>query len=171
MVPVLRQSGIIPDNRLTGGYENVPTRDIHMNQVGFERQWLYILDTYIRPVQEIVFVGYYKQPPEAIMNFVVRYHPDEQASLRPHHDASTYTVDMALNQVGVDYEVSFQLKDGICVDIYSQGGGVRYVRYNCSVVDTIPGWTVLHPGRLTHLHEGLPTKKGVRYILVSFVDP
>lgn len=40
------------------------------------------------------------------MNFVVRYRPDEQPSLRPHHDASTFTVNMALNKVGVDYEVS-----------------------------------------------------------------
>ncbi|VDP10604.1 unnamed protein product [Soboliphyme baturini] len=143
------------DERLAGGYENVPTRDIHLNQVGFERQWLYILDTYVRPVQELVYLGYSKQPPRAIMNFVVRYHPDEQASLRPHHDASTYTTSTALNQVGSDYE----------------GGGVRYVRYNCSIVDIEPGWTVLQPGRLTHYHEGLPTKKGIRYILVSFVDP
>ncbi len=26
-------SGTTDDERLTGGYENVPTRDIHMNQV------------------------------------------------------------------------------------------------------------------------------------------
>ncbi len=35
----------------------------------------------------------------------------------PHHDASTYSIDMALNKRGVDYE----------------GGGVRYIRYNCTV--------------------------------------
>lgn len=38
--------------------------------------------------------------------FVVRYKPDEQPSLRPHHDASTFTINIALNQVGVDYQVS-----------------------------------------------------------------
>lgn len=37
--------------------------------------------------------------------FVVRYKPDEQPSLMPHHDASTFTVNIALNRVGVDYEV------------------------------------------------------------------
>ncbi|KHJ92978.1 hypothetical protein OESDEN_07118 [Oesophagostomum dentatum] len=47
------------DDRLAGGYENVPTRDIHMNQIGFERQWLYFLDEYVRPLQEKVFLGYY----------------------------------------------------------------------------------------------------------------
>lgn len=38
--------------------------------------------------------------------FVVRYKPDEQPSLMPHHDASTFTINIALNSVGVDYEVS-----------------------------------------------------------------
>ena len=46
------------DARLEGGYENVPTRDIHMNQIGYESQWLRIIDTYIRPLQESVFDGY-----------------------------------------------------------------------------------------------------------------
>lgn len=40
------------------------------------------------------------------MNFVVRYRPDEQPSLRPHHDSSTYTINMALNRPKIDYEVS-----------------------------------------------------------------
>lgn len=38
--------------------------------------------------------------------FVVRYKPDEQPSLRPHHDASTFTINIALNQGGIDYQVS-----------------------------------------------------------------
>lgn len=38
--------------------------------------------------------------------FVVRYKPDEQPSLMPHHDASTFTINIALNRVGLDYEVS-----------------------------------------------------------------
>jgi len=37
--------------------------------------------------------------------------------LRPHHDASTYSIDMALNKRGIDYE----------------GGGVRFLRHNCTV--------------------------------------
>uniref|UniRef100_A0A915KFH2 PLOD1-3-like GT domain-containing protein n=1 Tax=Romanomermis culicivorax TaxID=13658 RepID=A0A915KFH2_ROMCU len=51
-------SGTNQDERLAGGYENVPTRDIHMNQVGLEGHWLYMLDKYFRPVQEKVFEGY-----------------------------------------------------------------------------------------------------------------
>ena len=49
------------DRRLEGGYENVPTRDIHMNQVGFEKQWLQIMDDYVAPMQEKTFIGYYQR--------------------------------------------------------------------------------------------------------------
>ena len=93
------------DKRLESGYEAVPTRDIHMNQIGFDDEWMYILDFYVRPLQEHVFVGYFHRPPRSMMNFMVSYRPDEQPSLRPHHDSSTYTINVALNRVGVDYEV------------------------------------------------------------------
>jgi hypothetical protein len=46
------------DLRLDGGYENVPTRDIHMKQVGMEQHWLELLRQYVRPLQEHVFLGY-----------------------------------------------------------------------------------------------------------------
>ncbi|XP_059611971.1 procollagen-lysine,2-oxoglutarate 5-dioxygenase [Phlebotomus argentipes] len=143
------------DKRLEGGYEAVPTRDIHMNQVGLEKLWLKFLQLYVRPLQEAVFVGYFHDPPKSLMNFVVRYRPDEQPYLRPHHDSSTYTINIALNRVGIDYT----------------GGGCRFLRYNCSVEATKMGWMLMHPGRLTHFHEGLHTTSGTRYIMVSFVDP
>ena len=53
----------------------------------------------------MVTCGFYILQLTAHMNFVVRYRPDEQPSLRPHHDASTFTVNMALNTRGEDYEV------------------------------------------------------------------
>ncbi|XP_022236630.1 procollagen-lysine,2-oxoglutarate 5-dioxygenase 3-like [Limulus polyphemus] len=126
-----------------------------MNQIGFEQHWLYFLREYIRPVQEKVFTGYFHDPPKALMNFVVRYRPDEQPFLRPHHDSSTYTVNIALNRPHIDYE----------------GGGCRFIRYNCSIREMRMGWSLIHPGRLTHYHEGLTVEKGTRYIMVSFVDP
>ena len=36
----------------------MPTRDIHMNQVHMERQWLYFLQEFIMPVQKVAFMGY-----------------------------------------------------------------------------------------------------------------
>lgn len=142
------------DERLAGGYENVPTVDIHMNQIGLEKEWLKFLKDFIAPVTEKLYPGYYTKA-QAIMNFVVRYRPDEQPSLRPHHDSSTFTVNIALNSKGVDY----------------QGGGCRFLRYDCRVEAPRKGWSFMHPGRLTHYHEGLPTTQGTRYIMVSFVDP
>lgn len=32
-----------------------------MKQIGFERHWLYMLDEYVRPIQEKLFIGYYKR--------------------------------------------------------------------------------------------------------------
>ncbi|KAF3698361.1 Procollagen-lysine,2-oxoglutarate 5-dioxygenase 3 [Channa argus] len=142
------------DERLAGGYENVPTVDIHMNQIGFEKEWLKFLKEYIVPVTEKLYPGYYPRA-QAIMNFVVRYRPDEQPFLRPHHDSSTFTINIALNRKNIDYE----------------GGGCRFLRYNCKVESPRKGWSFMHPGRLTHYHEGLPVTKGTRYIMVSFVDP
>lgn len=89
------------------------------------------------------------------MNFLVRYRPNEQDRLRPHDDASTYTINIALNEPGVDYD----------------GGGTRFLRYNCSVIQSRKGWMLMHPGRLTHHHEGLITTNGTRYIMVAFIDP
>ncbi|KAJ4945105.1 hypothetical protein JOQ06_013643 [Pogonophryne albipinna] len=139
------------DERLAGGYENVPTVDTHMTQIGFEKEWLKFLKEYVSPITEKLYPGYYPKS-QAIMNFVVRYRPDEQPSLRPHHDSSTFTINIALNSKGKDYE----------------GGGCRFLRYDCKVESPRKGWSFMHPGRLTHYHEGLPTTKGTRYIMVSF---
>jgi len=143
------------DPRIEGGYESVPTRDIHFRQVGLHQMWLYFMRQFVMPIQMKEYVGYEHDPPRADLAFVVRYNPTEQASLRPHHDSSTYTINIALNTPGKDYE----------------GGGCRFVRYNCSVTESRRGWALIHPGRLTHYHEGLPVTKGTRYIMVTFVDP
>lgn len=147
--------GTNDDPRIEGGYESVPTRDIHFKQVGLHEMWLTFLREYVMPIQLKEYIGYEHDPPRTDLAFVVRYNPAEQASLRPHHDSSTYTLNIALNTPGVDY----------------QGGGCRFVRYNCSVTESRRGWALIHPGRLTHYHEGLAVTNGTRYILVTFVDP
>lgn len=47
------------DPRILGGYENVPTIDIHMNQVEFEKEWQQFLLEYIAPITEKMYPGYY----------------------------------------------------------------------------------------------------------------
>ncbi|KAM4772006.1 procollagen-lysine,2-oxoglutarate 5-dioxygenase 2 isoform 2-T2 [Rhinophrynus dorsalis] len=142
------------DKRITGGYENVPTDDIHMKQIGMDMEWLHFIREFIAPVTLKVFAGYYTKG-HALLNFVVKYTPNRQSYLRPHHDASTFTINIALNKKDVDF----------------QGGGCRFARYNCTIDSPRKGWSFMHPGRLTHLHEGLPVTNGTRYIAVSFIDP
>jgi len=48
---------------------------------------------------------------------------------------------------------------------------VNFLRYNCTVTALRRGWMLMHPGRLTHLHEGLRTTGGTRYIMIAFIDP
>ena len=63
----------------------------------------------------------------ALMNFVVKYCPEGQHSLRPHHDSSTFTINVALSKPDVDYEVSScsiqlrETKGKIIWCIYLQG--------------------------------------------------
>ncbi|TNN88343.1 Procollagen-lysine,2-oxoglutarate 5-dioxygenase 2 [Liparis tanakae] len=142
------------DRRISGGYETVPTDDIHMKQVGYEKEWLHFIREFISPITLKVFSGYFTKG-YSIMNFVVKYTPERQAYLRPHHDSSTFTINIALNNKDTDF----------------QGGGCRFHRYNCSLNSPRKGWSFMHPGRLTHLHEGLPTTNGTRYIAISFIDP
>jgi len=156
------------DERLSGGYENVPTVDIHFTQLGFQEAWLYIVKTYAAPMVTKHYTGYYPDSKPNLM-FIVRYKPGEQDRLRPHHDASTWTLQIALNRPGIDFE----------------GGGTHFTRYNCAVVGTgsndnvagqghttavTQGMAFVFPGRMTHQHQGLPTTEGTRYILVNFMD-
>lgn len=47
------------DKRIAGGYETVPTDDIHMKQIGFDKEWLHFIREFISPVTLKVFSGYY----------------------------------------------------------------------------------------------------------------
>lgn len=44
------------------------------------------------------------------MNFVVKYTPERQAYLRPHHDSSTFTINIALNNKDTDFQVRKRTK-------------------------------------------------------------
>lgn len=61
----------LQDTRLEGGYENVPTRDIHMNQIGYEAHWLHFLDKYVRPLQEKVYDGYVHSVSPRMMTMIL----------------------------------------------------------------------------------------------------
>ena len=86
--------------------------------------------------------------------FTVRYRWEEQPSLKPHHDNSLYTLNLALNKHGRDFD----------------GGATHFVRQNCTDYTAEPGTFLAHPGRVTHYHEGKATTSGTRYIMISFVN-
>lgn len=138
------------DPRISGGYENYPTQDIHLNQIGLDDFWRKtVVDVYFRKVMSHL----YKYKVKGVnICFVVRYKFGEQIELSPHHDASVFTTNLALNQQDIDYT----------------GGGCRFVFTDTTVTHTRKGYVNLHPGRLSHYHEGLPVSSGTRFILVSF---
>uniref|UniRef100_H2ZIJ1 procollagen-lysine 5-dioxygenase n=1 Tax=Ciona savignyi TaxID=51511 RepID=H2ZIJ1_CIOSA len=125
-----------------------------LKHINYEKEWLHMLSTYPTKIIQKVYPGYYTKVMYIVLLPFANV-PSEQSFLRPHHDSSTWTMNVALNTFGEDYE----------------GGGCRFLRYNCAVTKIPKGYAVVHPGRLTHYHEGLETTKGTRYISVSFVDP
>ena len=135
------------DKRL-GAVEVAPTRDIHLNQIKLENMWKHVIDKYISNV----IWNIYKYSTKGInIVFVVKYSMDGQKDLKPHHDASTYTVNLCLNN---DFE----------------GGGCEFINKNVKVINKHIGRICIHPGKYTHRHRGMPLTSGERYILISFVD-
>jgi len=139
------------DNRLQSGYEPVPTVDVHLTQVGFRPIWDNMLKTVIGPLCEKFFVGFNTKGTN--ISFVVKYSMDGQKHLRPHHDASSYTINVALNDQSE----------------YS-GGGTHFIVSDYKKIGAPIGTMLIHPGRCTHYHSGLPITSGERYILVGFIE-
>lgn len=130
--------------------EPYPTKDIQLKDLKLEDMWQFIMDKYIKPFVKEKFNYNTK---ETNINFIVKYSLDKegQRKLDPHHDSSTYTINVCLND---DFE----------------GGGCRFVRQNYDICNKDIGSLILHPGKLTHYHQGLEISKGTRYLLVSFVN-
>jgi len=125
-----------------------PTQDIHLKDIGLEKMWKYIMDTYI---YKIIWDKFKYHTKKTNINFVVKYSMEGQKDLKPHHDASTYTLNVCLSN---DFE----------------GGGCNFIMQEKTINNKDIGSVILHPGKLTHYHEGLPITKGKRYILISFVE-
>lgn len=134
------------DSRI--GYENVPSNDIHFTEIKFNTIWEDIIKTYIAPIVSRHW-GSFKTNGINI-SFVVKYEDNKFYQLGPHHDSSSYTVNISLNE---EYE----------------GGEVNFIKKDKKIRNK-KGHALIHPGRITHYHEGLPVTKGKKYICVSFVN-
>ena len=133
-----------------------PTTDLGLEAIPGKRNYddtpltkLYydIQMTYVKPI--IFHVWKYRTrrfPP----SYVLKYSPDGQDFLQPHHDDTTCASILSLNN---DYE----------------GGGTWFERHK-AVVDPKVGWCTIHPSKLTHRHAGRRVTKGTRYILITFID-
>lgn len=142
----------IMDSRLGNkGIENVPTIDIHMSQIGFRKQWEQIIHTYIAPLVSYLYSPY--QTKKLNIAFVVKYEIGKQIDLKPHHDSATYSIVITLNTPNIDFK----------------GGGTRFVKQNV-ITQGKKGYCTIHPGKLTHYHEGVPITDGKRFIMVSFIE-
>ncbi len=135
------------DNRINN-IENHPTRDIQLYDINLEEMWKKIIEYYISP---FMWNNYKFSTKGQNISFVVKYSLDGQKELNPHHDASSYTVNLCLNN---DFS----------------GGGCRFIKQNKIINNKEIGSIIIHPGRVTHYHEGLKIDTGTRFILVSFID-
>lgn len=131
--------------------ENVPTQDIHIKEIGFREHWNDIVKKFMAPVVSHLFSPF--KTNGLNIAFVVKYEMGQQQKLNPHHDSSAYSINIALNTPEVDFT----------------GGGTRFIKQDTAVQGK-KGWAIIHPGRLTHYHEGLPITSGKRFIFVSFVN-
>lgn len=131
-----------------GGYESHPTQDIQLNELNLNEMWDNIIKLYIAP---FIDEEYNYATKEVNLAFVVKYSMEGQKDLRPHHDSSTYTVNICLND---EFE----------------GGGCNFIKTNQTIKNKDVGSIIIHPGKLTHYHKGISITDGTRYILVSFVN-
>lgn len=134
------------DSRI--GYENIPSNDIHFTEIKLDEIWEDIIKTYIAPIVSYHWGSF--RTNNINIAFVVKYEHDKFYKLGPHHDSSAYTVNISLNS---DYE----------------GGEVRFIKSKCKIKNK-KGYALIHPGRITHYHEGLPVTKGTKYVCVSFIN-
>lgn len=119
----------------------------------WEDMWRQFVKDYISQIASYLFDDMTTK--DINIAFIAKYDANGgQVKLEPHHDASTYTMNIALNSSN-EYT----------------GGGVRFINKhrNGSIKEIPLGYCLLHPGRVTHKHEGLPITSGKRYIMVSFI--
>lgn len=166
------------DARLSSGFENVPTDDVHLWQLGLRTMWVELLRKIVAPLVEREWEGY-RLRGLFTHDFIARYTVGGQRYLQPHSDASTFTINVALNPPE-EYEgggtyflrqkcklVSGRSDEG---SVLGKRGLIWVARLVSLQVNRELGVALIHPGRLTHRHSGLQLTNGTRYILVSFVD-
>lgn len=134
-----------------GRHEFYPTNDMLMEQLGMKEIYTRVIREFVAPLATWYFTlegeGWDTVEDET---FIIRYRPDKQGQLSVHHDYSSYTIGVKLN------------------DEFT-GGGTFFPKYQVNAMPKRNGNAFLHPGMITHRHGGKPVYSGTRYINVSFI--
>ena len=125
-------------------YDKFPAQEIRMRELGLweelDKAWqdniVPTVEKYFKPIQMYGLRD----------GFVMRYAMDTQTNLNLHHDASLVTGSVKLNE---DYE----------------GAELIFPRQGIVNTDVPVGKMILFPAAVTHGHECLPLKSGVKYSL------
>jgi len=125
-------------------YDKFPAQEIRLKELGIwknlDRYWqehiVPLVENYWQPLQMYGLRD----------GFVMRYAMDTQTKLNLHHDASLVTGSVKLND---DYV----------------GADLVYPRQQISNADIPVGKCILFPGQVSHGHECLPLRSGVKYSL------
>jgi len=134
-----------------GRHEFYPTNDMLMEDLGMKEIYTRVIRQFVAPLATWYFTlegeGWDTVEDET---FIIRYRPDKQGQLSVHHDYSSYTIGVKLN------------------DEFT-GGGTFFPKYQVNAMPKRNGNAFLHPGMITHRHGGRPVYSGTRYINVSFI--
>lgn len=134
-----------------GRHEFYPTNDMLMEAIGMQEIYTRVIREFVAPLATWYWTlegeGWDTVEDET---FIIRYKPDLQGQLSVHHDYSSYTIGVKLND---EFE----------------GGGTFFPKYQVNAMPKRNGNAFLHPGMITHRHGGRPVYSGTRYINVSFI--
>jgi hypothetical protein len=134
-----------------GRHEFYPTNDMLMDAVGMKEIYTRVIREFVAPLATYYWTlegqGWDTVEDET---FIIRYRADKQGHLSLHHDHSSYTIAVKLND---EFE----------------GGGTYFPAYKLNANPKRVGNAILHPGMISHRHGGRPVYSGTRYITVSFI--
>jgi hypothetical protein len=131
-------------------HDNYPTQDQEFDgHLGLQTNYNRILSDYVHQMLQDVFSWKVNSDELTFESFIVKYDTKHQSHLDLHHDDSTYSLVVTLNN---DFE----------------GGGTYFVDQKALVREKI-GWATVHPGHHGYRHGGYPIESGIRYIIVTFV--
>ena len=110
-MPSLSLYDDLQDARLSGGYENVPTDDIHMKQVDFNDHWMYFLQEFVQPIQRKLYTGYFNSVSDRGEQLVTTHFPLFAV-------ASESGVELRCSlHAGISVQASTSSR---CIDLYDQ---------------------------------------------------